>query len=108
MTNPNAGRNRKRGDRNEYKTRDRLVESGYHVTRAAGSLGPFDFIAFKVGSNMRLIQSKSFKPSLKVKKFYPLKKIIELVTQFQAPDYAKKEVWIWHYRRREPEIIEVP
>ena len=46
------------GRRFEYKVRDRLVELGFFVVRAAGSKGPVDLIAFKKYVPPLLIQCK--------------------------------------------------
>ena len=103
MTNPNAGKNRKKGDRQEYKTRDKLEADGYYVIRAGGSLGMFDFLAVKYGEPLRLIQVKSTKllPT-KLSTIYDL--AIAAIEKFEAPSYAVKEFWIWYYRKKEPEI----
>lgn len=119
MTNPLAYKNRGKGDRYEYKTRDILENDGYYVIRAGGSLGKFDFLAFKVGSFLKLIQIKSFKPNKEQKKkikagypinllFYAQKKIIADLETFEAPFYAVKELWTWYYFKKDPEIKEIP
>lgn len=99
MANPNPSKNRKKGDRYEYKTRDILIENGHFVIRAGGSLGKFDFLAFKESSQLRLIQVKStMNPKMN------FTKVIEQIEQFKQPYYAQKELWIWYYRKRDPEI----
>lgn len=99
MTNPNAGKNRKKGDRYEYKTRDILLSNDFFVIRAGGSLGMFDFLAFKSSSQLRLIQVKS---TVDPKKNFT--KVIEQLEQFKEPYYAQKELWIWRYYAKDPEI----
>lgn len=96
--------NRDKGDRYEYKTRDLLQEQGYYVTRSAGSLGMFDFIAVPQDeSKTRLIQVKSFKPTEKRKKpYYTAEK--ELIRQIKVPSYVLKEFWIWYFMNPVPYI----
>lgn len=47
-----------RGRRYEYVVRDRLVEAGYFVTRAAKSAGASDLTALRAGSPPLLVQCK--------------------------------------------------
>jgi len=49
---------RQRGDYHEHRTRDALEALGWCVTRAAGSLGPADLVALRVGDKPLLISCK--------------------------------------------------
>lgn len=49
-----------KGRRNEHKSRDLLVEAGYHfVIRSTGSFGPWDLVALEPGHPVCLVQVKS-------------------------------------------------
>lgn len=48
-----------RGTRREHQVRDLLVDDGWIVVRAAGSLGPVDLAALKAGAPPRLVQVKA-------------------------------------------------
>jgi hypothetical protein len=98
-----AYKNRSKGDYYEYKTIHILEADGWYVIRAGGSLGMFDFIAVKYGEPLRLIQCKS--TVLKYPAYINLYHDVMLdIQNFKAPDYAQKELWIWYYRRKDPEI----
>lgn len=98
--------NRDKGDRYEYKTRDILVGEGYHVTRSAGSLGMFDFIAIPPDNRpLRLIQVKSFKPNKEKKRLKPYHTAEKnLIRSVNVPPYAQKEFWVWWFMKPEPVI----
>ena len=87
---------KRKGSQREHKSIRLLESTGYHCTRAAGSLGIFDIIA--IGrQGIRLIQVKSNRPPA------PLER--EVLQQFDnLPTNATKEVWIWHDYAREPII----
>jgi Holliday junction resolvase len=48
-----------KGARSELKVRDQLLEDGWYVTKAGGSLGLWDLIAIHPGGTTRLIQVKT-------------------------------------------------
>ena len=50
--------NRSRGDYHERRVRDQLMERGFYVVRAAGSLGPADLVALRHDRKPRLIACK--------------------------------------------------
>lgn len=54
-----GSRNARKGKRTEYKVRDVLVDEGWWVIRAGGSLGAADFVALKAGERPVLVQVKS-------------------------------------------------
>ena len=73
-----------------------LEAAGYHVTRAAGSLGMFDVVAIN-SQGMRLIQVKTNRDASPVER--------ETIALFDGlPANATKEVWIFRDYAREPLI----
>jgi hypothetical protein len=73
-----------------------LEAAGYHVTRAAGSLGMFDVVAIN-SQGMRLIQVKTNRDASPVER--------ETIALFDGlPQNATKEVWIFRDYAREPLI----
>lgn len=50
--------NRQRGDYFERQTRDALLALGWHVTRAAGSLGVADLVALRADAKPLLVSCK--------------------------------------------------
>jgi Archaeal holliday junction resolvase (hjc) len=85
-----------KGTRNEHKAMRILEAAGYHVTRAAGSLGMFDVVAIN-SQGMRLIQVKTNRDASPVER--------ETIALFNGlPANATKEVWIFRDYAREPLI----
>jgi Holliday junction resolvase len=87
---------KRKGSRNEHKAMRILEAAGYHVTRAAGSLGMFDVVAIN-RSGIRLIQVKSNRDAS------PLER--EAIQLFDGlPENATKEIWIFRDYARAPII----
>ena len=85
-----------KGRRNEHKAMRILQAAGYHVTRAAGSLGMFDVMAINA-QGVRLIQVKTNRDAS------PLER--EAIGLFDGlPANATKEVWIFLDYVRAPVI----
>src|SRR6185503_2910469 len=75
-----------KGLRNEHKAMKILRAAGYHVTRAASSLGMFDVVAINA-QGVRLIQVKSNRDVSPIER--------EAIQIFDGlPANATKEVWI--------------
>lgn len=89
---------KQKGNRNEYKSRDRHIANGASVVRAGGSLGIFDLIAL-YGDFALLIQVKSNR--------WPGTAEMGALSTFQAPAYAKKVIERWDDYAREPLVREV-
>jgi hypothetical protein len=74
----------------------KFVAAGYHVNRAAGSLGMFDVVAINA-QGVRLIQVKSNRDASPQER--------EAIQLFEGlPANATKEVWIFRDYAREPII----
>jgi Holliday junction resolvase len=85
-----------KGTRNEHKAMRALEVTGYHTTRAAGSLGMFDVIAINA-QGLRLIQVKTNRDASPVER--------EQIALFdRLPPNATKEIWIYKDYAREPLI----
>ena len=94
--------NRKgKGSRNERRARDILKGLGCDlVIKAGGSLGLFDLIALSGEyDHAILLQVKTNRKPSKVE--------MELLKAFQCPKFARKEVWVFKDRVRNPEIVEL-
>lgn len=90
-------RNKRKGARNEYKTRDRLELYGYRVMKAGGSLGVFDLIAFSP-TEIKFVQVKSNR-NCSVTEREDMRNI-----RHELPPHSVIELWIWQDRARNPII----
>ena len=89
-----------KGSRNERKTRRLLEERGFTVVRAGASLGPFDLVAFS-RDGLVLAQIKTNRGPGRAEK--------EGLRAFHnLPHGARKEVWIFRDRCRDPQIEVIP
>ena len=79
---------RSKGSRNERKAKREMEQDGYYVTKAGASLGEWDLVCFNM-EHLRLIQVKSNYCRLEEKR---------RLEEFQAPDFATKELWIYKDR----------
>lgn len=94
------GRNNKRkGNRNEYRTMRYYQAMGYWCVRSGGSLGLFDILAFGT-EHCYLIQVKSNR--------WVSGEELRMLRDFSAPPYSRKLIVRWDDRQREPKIREVP
>jgi len=84
-----AGINKQnKGSRNERRAKKELEQDGYYVSKAGGSLGLWDLVCFDM-SHLRLIQ---------VKTNYCRVAEREQLKEFEAPDFAVKELWVYKDR----------
>jgi Holliday junction resolvase len=89
---------KRKGTRNEHRSRDLLEAVGYSVTRAAGSLGCWDLIG--VGSeDFVLVQCKT--------RDWPGMREMKVLRQFPAPPNVRKVVHRWRPRQAVPDVREL-
>ena len=89
---------KRKGTRNEHKSRVLLEAAGYAVTRAAGSLGAWDLVG--IGSaDVVLVQVKT--------RDWPGAAEMEALTSFRVPPNCRRLVHRWHDRQRVPDVREV-
>ena len=96
---PNA-RYRK-GYRNECRSRDLLLEIGYHVIRAGGSHGLWDLVAVSIKDepyNTLLIQVKTNRK--------PSKDEMRAMRGFKVNSYTRKLLHLWKDGAKDP-IVEI-
>lgn len=89
---------KRKGARNEHKSRRLLEAAGYSVTRAAASLGLFDLIAIGA-AGVLLVQVKS--------NSWPGRTEMERLRSFLTPPGCRKEVHRWRDWARLPDVREV-
>ncbi|MBX3024425.1 hypothetical protein KF840_05895 [bacterium] len=95
MALPNAKR---KGTRNEHRSRVLLEAAGYAVTRAAGSLGAWDLIG--IGStDVVLVQVKT--------RDWPGAVEMETLTGFRVPPNCRRLLHRWRDRQRVPDVREL-
>lgn len=88
-----------KGSRNERRARCLLEAAGWCVVRAGGSLGAFDLVAFG-RHDLRLIQAKTNRGLRRTER--------ERLRSFSnLPAGARKEIWLFRDRQREPHTMEV-
>ena len=89
---------KRKGTRNEHRSRVLLEAAGYCVTRAAGSLGAWDLIG--VGSvDVVLVQCKT--------RDWPGLVEMETLRAFKVPPNCRRLVHRWRDRQRVPEVREL-
>jgi hypothetical protein len=89
---------KRKGTRNEHRSRVLLGAAGYAVTRAAASLGMWDLIG--VGStDVVLVQVKT--------RDWPGTVEMEALTSFRVPPNCRRLVHRWRDRQRVPDVREV-
>jgi len=92
---------KRKGNRNELKSKKLLESTGYRGVKSGGSLGEFDLIMMGPGS-LRLIQVKSNRRPPPAER--------EAIAEFpiKTGDTLKvsKEIWVWKDYAREP-LIEI-
>jgi Holliday junction resolvase len=89
---------KRKGTRNEHKSRGLLETAGYCVTRAAGSLGAWDLIGVSA-TDVVLIQVKSNRAPSPTER--------ESLAAFPCPSNCKRLIHVWHDRQRWPEVREL-
>jgi hypothetical protein len=91
-------KSKRKGTRNEHKSRVLLEAAGYAVTRAAASLGAWDLIG--VGStDVVLVQVKT--------RDWPGAAEMEALTSFRVPPNCRRLVHRWCDRHHLPDVREV-
>lgn len=93
-----------KGRRGEHKTRTLLRAEGYYVIRSAASKGIWDLVAYLLDPT----QCCAAKPmwrlmQVKVNGRITKKERLTIIGAIVPPD-ARKELWIWRDRKREPEL----
>ena len=89
---------KRKGTKNEHRSRVLLEAAGYAVTRAAASLGAWDLIG--VGStDVVLVQVKT--------RDWPGAAEMEALTSFRVPPNCRRLVHRWRDRQRVPDVREV-
>ena len=89
---------KRKGSRNERRSRAVLEAAGYHCTRAAASLGAWDIVG--IGSaDVVLVQVKT--------RDWPGATETETLRLFPAPPNARKLVHRWRDRQRLPDVREL-
>ncbi len=86
---------KRKGTRNEYKSRRLLESAGYAVCRAAASLGVWDLIGVSA-TDVVLVQVKT--------RDWPGAAEMETLKGFPAPANARKLVHRWRDRQRAPDV----
>lgn len=89
---------KKKGSRNEHRSRLLLEAAGYAVTRAAASLGAWDLVGVS-SADVVLVQVKT--------RDWPCAAEMEALTSFPAPPNARKLVHRWRDRQRQPDVREL-
>lgn len=87
-----------KGSRRERQARKILELAGYHVVKAAGSLGIFDLVALGP-AGARLVQVKSNERPRPAER--------ERLELFPRLPYCTKELWVFYDRQPHPAIIEI-
>jgi Archaeal holliday junction resolvase (hjc) len=89
---------KRKGTRNEHRSRRLLEAAGYAVCRAAASLGVWDLIA--VGStDVVLVQVKT--------RDWPGTAEMETLTNFPCPPNCRRLIHRWRDRQRLPDVRDV-
>ena len=86
---------KRKGTRNEHRSKALLEAAGYAVCRAAASLGVWDLIGVSA-TDVVLVQVKSNRPPAPAER--------ETLTLFQAPPNCRKLIHVWHDRQRVPVV----
>jgi len=92
---------KRKGNRNELKTKKLLESTGYRGVKSGGSLGEFDLVMLGPGS-LRLIQVKSNRRPPP----HEREAIAEFIIKTGDTLVCTKEIWVWKDYAREP-LIEV-
>jgi len=90
---------KRKGNRNERRTKKLLEATGYRGVKSGGSLGEFDLIMMGPGS-VRLIQVKSNRRPPPAER----ETIAEFPIKTGDQLTVSKEIWVWKDRIKEPMI----
>lgn len=89
---------KRKGTRNEHRSRLLLEAAGYRVTRAAGSMGAWDLIG--IGStDVVLCQVKT--------RDWPGLLERAVLGEFTVPPNTKRLIHRWRHRQRVPDVQEI-
>jgi len=89
---------KKKGARNESRSRALLEAAGYRVTRAAGSLGDWDLIGLSAtGVVLVQVKTRDWPGTLKQ----------QALAEFPAPPNARRLVHRWRDGQRTPDVREL-
>jgi Holliday junction resolvase len=89
---------KRKGNRNEHRSKAILEAAGYAVTRAAGSLGAWDLVGIS-GTDVVLVQCKSNRPPSPAER--------ESLKLFPCPANCKRLIHIRCDRERWPVVTEL-
>ena len=89
---------KRKGTLNEHRSRNLLEQQGYRVTRAGGSIGAWDLIAFSA-TDVLVIQCKTNE--------WPRSIELALLTAFPVPPCARKLVHRWRDGESKPDVLEL-
>ncbi len=87
-----------KGSRRERQSAKLLEACGYRVTKSAASLGCWDLVGI-APDGFVLVQCKSNRPPCPAER--------ETLAMFQVPSNCRKLIYIWHDRKRLPQVIEL-
>ncbi len=89
---------KRKGTKNEHRSRQLLEAAGYAVTRAAGSLGAWDLIGMSA-TDMVLCQVKT--------RDWPGTVEMETLRAFVCPPNCRRILHRWRDRQRLPDVREL-
>ena len=89
---------KRKGARNEHRSRRLLEAAGYCVTRAAGSLGAWGLVGVSATDTV-LVQVKSNRAPSPVER--------ETLAGFACPANCKRLIHVWRDRQKWPEVMEL-
>ena len=92
---------KRKGSRNELRTKKLLESTGYKGVKSGGSLGEFDLVMLGPGS-CRLIQVESNRRPPPAER----EAIAEFPIKTGDQLTVSKEIWVWKDRMKEP-LIEI-
>ena len=86
---------KRKGTRNEHRSKALLETAGYAVCRAAASLGVWDLIGIGP-TGFVLVQCKSNRPPSPAER--------ETLRMFAGPQNCMRLIHVWHDRERVPRV----
>lgn len=89
---------KRKGTRNEHRSRLLLEAAGYAVTRAAGSMGAWDLVGVS-STDVVLVQCKT--------RDWPGSVEMETLRTFPVPPNCRRLVHRWRDRQRVPDVREL-
>jgi Holliday junction resolvase len=89
---------KRKGTRNEWRSRKILESAGYHVVRSGASLGDWDLIAVGI-KDVVLCQVKS--------NTWPGRMEMRVLEDFAVGSFTRKVIHRWRDRQRWPDIQEL-